>query len=73
MELIKQSAVVAAKAALENVSGVAGLDEDKGGEMTVIDFPRIKGGKPFDIDSPWFGELLAEIGQPKAEKATMTH
>jgi pyrophosphate--fructose-6-phosphate 1-phosphotransferase len=73
LELIKQSAVVAAKAALENVSGVAGLDEDKGGEMTVIDFPRIKGGKPFDIDSPWFGELLAEIGQPKAEKATMTH
>ncbi len=73
LDLIKKSAVVAAKAALENTSGVAGLDEDNGGEMSVIAFPRIKGGKPFDIDSPWFGDLLAEIGQPKAEKVEVAH
>ena len=38
------------------------------GEMSVIDFSRIAGGKPFDIDEPWFGELLSAIGQPKTGK-----
>ena len=69
IELIRKSAVVAAKAALESISGVAGLDEDNGGVMSVIDFPRIKGHKPFNISEPWFGEMLEAIGQPKAEKA----
>jgi len=30
---------------------------------------RIAGAKPFDIDEPWFGELLDAIGQPKGAKA----
>lgn len=66
LDLIRRSAEVAAKAALEKVSGVAGLDEDKDGEMRVIEFPRIKGHKPFDIEQPWFAEMLEGIGQPKA-------
>ncbi|MEZ5325006.1 MAG: pyrophosphate--fructose-6-phosphate 1-phosphotransferase [Verrucomicrobiales bacterium] len=70
LELIRKSAAVGAKAALEGISGVAGLDEDNGGEMSVIAFPRIKGGKPFDIDTPWFTELLEAIGQPKGAKVT---
>ncbi len=65
LELIKSSAFAGAEFALEGRSGVAGLDEDNGGEMACIDFPRIKGGKPFDIDSPWFEKMLGEIGQPK--------
>ena len=64
LDLIRRSAAVGARAALDGVSGVAGMDEDHGGEMSVIAFPRIKGGKPFDIETPWFTELLEAIGQP---------
>ena len=63
LELIKRSASVAAKGALEGTSGVAGLDEDQGNEMRVIEFPRIKGGKPFDTSEAWYTEMLKEIGQ----------
>ena len=69
LDLIKKSAAAAADAALAGTSGVAALDMDKGGEMSIIDFPRIAGGKPFDIDEPWFGDLLGAIGQPKGAKA----
>jgi pyrophosphate--fructose-6-phosphate 1-phosphotransferase len=68
LELIKRSAAAAAEAALAGESGVAGLDADNQGEMSIIDFSRIAGGKPFDIDEPWFGELLSAIGQPKTGK-----
>ena len=69
LELIRKSAFAGAEYALNGQSGVAGLDEDKGGAMSCIGFPRIKGGKPFDIDLPWFGEMLGEIGQPKGSRA----
>jgi len=72
LELIKRSAAAAAEAALRGESGVAALDMDADGEMSIIAFPRIKGGKPFDIDEPWFGELLAAISQPKGAKV-VTH
>lgn len=65
LELIKASCAQAAKSALEGVSGVAGLDEENGDLMSTIAFPRIKGGKPFDIDESWFTNLLDELGQPK--------
>ncbi|NOY00794.1 MAG: pyrophosphate--fructose-6-phosphate 1-phosphotransferase [Verrucomicrobia bacterium] len=69
IELIKRSACVAAKGALEGTSGVAGLDEDQDNEMRVIEFPRIKGGKPFNTEEPWFIEMLKEIGQAPATPA----
>ena len=69
LDLIKRSAAAAADAALVGTSGVAALDMDKGGEMSIIEFPRIAGGKPFDIDEGWFGDLLGAIGQPKGAKA----
>jgi len=68
LELIKASAAKAAEAALAGTSGVAGQDDDAGGEMSVIEFPRIKGGKPFDTDEPWFVDLLGRIGQPRSAK-----
>ena len=68
LELIKQSAFHAADAALKGESGVAGLDEDNGDVMSTIAFPRIKGGKPFNIDEGWFVKLLEEIGQPKGKR-----
>jgi pyrophosphate--fructose-6-phosphate 1-phosphotransferase len=67
--LIKKSAFAGAEYALNSQSGVAGLDEDNGGKMSCIEFPRIKGGKPLDTELPWFEELLGGIGQPKGAKA----
>ena len=66
LDLIKRSAFLAAEYALEGKSGVVGMDEDKDGKLTLIDFSRIKGGKPFDIHVPWFTDLLNHIGQPVA-------
>jgi pyrophosphate--fructose-6-phosphate 1-phosphotransferase len=73
LELIKRCCSLAAEAALRGESGVAGEDEDRDGELRIIEFPRIKGGKPFDIDQPWFGQLLEEIGQPKGARAAVAH
>ena len=65
LELIKQTAAAAVTAAIAGQSGVAALDMNEGGQMSIIDFARIAGGKPFDIDESWFDELLQGIGQPK--------
>jgi pyrophosphate--fructose-6-phosphate 1-phosphotransferase len=51
------------KAAQEGRPGLIGHDEEHGDELRVIEFPRVKGGKPFDAGAPWFTGLLAEIGQ----------
>ena len=66
LDLIKRSAFLAAEYALEEKSGVVGMDEDKDGELTLIDLSRIKGGKPFDIHVPWFTDFLNHLGQPVA-------
>ena len=63
LDLIARSAALASDVALLGKSGVAGLDEDNNNEMSLIDFNRIKGGKPFDTKKKWFQELLIEIGQ----------
>lgn len=65
LELIKASGKLGAKLALVGQCGVVGMDEEKNGELGLIDFERIKGGKPFNIGQKWFNELLTEIGQPK--------
>ena len=61
--LIKKSAALAVQFALNNQSGVVGMDEDNDGEPTIIDFDRIKGGKPFNTKNDWFQNMLQEIGQ----------
>ncbi len=63
LELIMDSADLAVKAALNGQSGVVGQDEDKDGKLSIIDFSRIQGGKPFDISQEWFQNMLKEIGQ----------
>ncbi len=63
LELIKKSGKLGAQLALDGRSGVVGLDDDNNGELGLIDFERIKGGKPFNINQKWFNELLNEIGQ----------
>ena len=59
--------------ALAGVGGVVGEDENKNGELRACEFSRIKGGKPFDIEVPWFTSLLASLGQPKGVKVAVKH
>ena len=63
IELITRSAALAAEQALAGASGVAGLDEDNHNEMGLIDFNRIKGGKPFDTSKDWYQQLQQDINQ----------
>ena len=63
LALIKECTTYAVDAALRGDSGVVGQDEERGDELRAIEFDRIKGGKAFDPTTPWFTELLAEIGQ----------
>jgi len=63
----------AVECALAGIGGVIGEDDDKNDELRACEFPRIAGGKPFDIDVPWFGELLADIGQTKGAKVEVSH
>ncbi len=68
-ELIAVMADLAVDAALRGQSGLIGHDEERGGELRAIEFDRIEGGKPFDIDQAWFADLLSGIGQPPAVPA----
>jgi len=73
MRLIKSCADLAVECAFRGEPGVIGHDEDKGGVLRAIEFSRIKGGKPFNINTPWFEKLLKEIGQTKGPKAHAKH
>ena len=73
LALIKQCADKAVESALAGVGGVIGHDEDQGNVLRAIEFPRIAGGKPFNIDEPWFGERLEGIGQTKGAKVETSH
>ena len=63
LKLIKSSCRYACEMALSGNSGVVGLDDEKNNQMSLIDFKRIKGGKPFDINEEWFQAILSNIGQ----------
>ena len=73
IRLIKSCTDLAVECAFKGESGVIGHDEDNGNVLRAIEFPRIKGGKPFDIDTPWFVQLLGEIGQTKGGKVAVSH
>ncbi len=64
LRLIKSMTDLAVECALKGEPGVIGHDEEDGDRLKAIAFPRIAGGKPFDIEQPWFGAMLSEIGQP---------
>ena len=73
LELIRSCVDTAVQVALDGGTGLVGHDEERGGRLHAIEFERIKGGKNFDIDTPWFGELLDGIGQAKRAKVTVAH
>ncbi|MDR3144118.1 MAG: pyrophosphate--fructose-6-phosphate 1-phosphotransferase [Puniceicoccales bacterium] len=62
--LINDSAEMAVRCATDGKSGVIGLDEECGNQMSCIDFSRIRGGKQFDTSkTPDFINFLKQIGQ----------
>lgn len=73
IRLIKSCADLAVECAFRGEAGVIGHDDDQDFVLRAIEFPRIKGGKPFDIDTAWFNESLAEIGQTKGKKLVTSH
>jgi pyrophosphate--fructose-6-phosphate 1-phosphotransferase len=73
LALIKSCVDIAVETALSGGTGLVGHDEEQGDVLRAIEFDRIKGGKAFDIDAPWIGELLAGIGQTKRGKAHVEH
>ena len=68
LELIQLCSQLAVNAAFEGKSGVVGRDEDNGYVMNIIEFGRVKGGKPFNVRNSRFRKMLAEIGQPRVRK-----
>ena len=48
---------------MKREGGVIGNDEDQNDVLRAIEFERIKGGKPFNVNADWFKQMLAEIGQ----------
>lgn len=69
LALIQKCVDHSVECALRRESGVVGQDEERGDVLRAIEFPRIKGGKPFNVAEPWFTSLLAAIGQPKGAPA----
>ena len=45
------------------------IDEERGGVLRAIEFDRIAGHKAFDIDTPWFREVMERVGQKVAPAA----
>ncbi|MFM1787085.1 MAG: hypothetical protein RL228_1035 [Actinomycetota bacterium] len=68
LNLIKECVAIAVDSAIAKVPGLVGHDEERGNELRAIEFDRIKGGKAFNVDQPWFDALLKGIGQPKGAK-----
>ncbi len=68
LNLIKECVDIAVDSAIAKNPGLVGHDEERGNELRAIEFERIKGGKAFNVDQPWFDALLNGIGQPKGAK-----
>ncbi|MEP7764168.1 pyrophosphate--fructose-6-phosphate 1-phosphotransferase [Sanguibacter sp. 25GB23B1] len=66
LRLIKSMTDFAVDSAFRGESGVVGHDEEDGDRLKAIAFPRIAGGKAFDVSQEWFTRLLSEIGQQQA-------
>jgi pyrophosphate--fructose-6-phosphate 1-phosphotransferase len=67
LRLIQSMVDLAVESALNKVSGVTGHDEGQNGKLRTIEFPRIKGGKAFDLSTAWFAEVMDNIGQKYKE------
>ena len=61
LKLIFDLADYAVNSAVKKKSGVVGWDEDNKNNISCINFNRIKGGKPFDINQNWYKQMINEI------------
>ena len=68
LRLIEKCARKAVECALKGESGVVGPDENAAAKIRACEFPRIRGGKPFNVRKGSFRKMLGEIGQPKPRK-----
>jgi pyrophosphate--fructose-6-phosphate 1-phosphotransferase len=73
LALIQRCVDHSVECALRRESGVVGQDEERGDVLRAIEFTRIKGGKPFDVQTAWFHELLASIGQVFTSSVASAH
>lgn len=69
IRLIKSCVDLAVECALRREGGVIGHDEDNNGRLRAIEFERIKGGKPFDIDTEWFGDCWLKLVSSRVPKS----
>jgi len=72
-KLIREMAHVAVECALRGEPGLVGHDEERGGILRAIELPRVKGGKPFDVNASWFADMLGAIGQPMGARVAVKH
>jgi pyrophosphate--fructose-6-phosphate 1-phosphotransferase len=72
-KLIKRCATKAVQCAFAGKGGVVGEDEERGDKLRAVEFERIKGGKPFNVQSEWFVQMLKEIGQPMGAVVQVQH
>jgi len=72
-KLIQRCALKAVQCAFAGRGGVVGEDEERGNALRAIEFDRIKGGKPFNIKTPWFVRLLKDIGQTPGKPVRVKH
>ncbi|QTP63636.1 pyrophosphate--fructose-6-phosphate 1-phosphotransferase [Candidatus Liberibacter africanus] len=63
LELIRKMVFLAVDSAISGLSGVTGEDERENNLLRIIKFEDIRGGKVFDINTPWFSEILQHTGQ----------
>jgi pyrophosphate--fructose-6-phosphate 1-phosphotransferase len=73
LRLIQGMVDIAVSSALAGDSGVVGHDEDQGNRLRAIEFSRIRGGKPLDVEQAWFGELLRDLRQPRGQTLSVAH
>jgi pyrophosphate--fructose-6-phosphate 1-phosphotransferase len=63
LALIGETARLAIESALCQKSGVVGCDGENLDRLSLVDFSRIRGGKPYNPSAPDFQKMLQEIGQ----------
>jgi len=73
LRLIKGMTDYAVECALRGEPGVIGHDEEDGDRLRAIPFPRIAGGKAFDVDQDWFKAMLEDLGQAFKPAAPAAH
>jgi pyrophosphate--fructose-6-phosphate 1-phosphotransferase len=60
--LIDACCGLAVQEALEGQGqGVVGQDQERGGLLRLVEFDRIRGGKPLDLQLAWVQQLFQEI------------